>query len=157
MLEFSIKPFMVMFDLLTKSWLWQQLLMTWCVPNNHQWSFTQTPTIQCLLPCVVTQSQRRELKFDSPSLAHRHSYRRPQATPDLTLLPSHRVMVTWLVKPLYSEKKVIIPQKESVWQWSVDYHKFHTIRQSRFHADGSHHDFGENTKQVTCKCHKETT
>ena len=104
MLEFSIKPFMVMFDLLTKSWLWQQLLMTWCIPNNHQWSFTQTPTIQCLPPHVVMQLQRRELKFDSPSLAHRHSKRRPQATPDLTLLPSCRVMVTWLVKALLVKK-----------------------------------------------------
>ena len=63
MLEFNIKPIMMMLDLLTKSWLWQQLLMTWCVPNNHQWSFTQTPTIQCLPPRVVMQLQRRELKF----------------------------------------------------------------------------------------------
>jgi hypothetical protein len=38
MLEFSIKPIMVMFDLLTKSWLCQQLLVQWCVPNNHQCS-----------------------------------------------------------------------------------------------------------------------
>ena len=71
----------------TKSWLWQQLLMTWCVPNNHQWSFTQTLTIQCLPPRVVMQSQRRELEFDSPSLAHRHSKRRPQATPDRPYYP----------------------------------------------------------------------
>ena len=91
------QPIMVIFDLLTKLWLWQQHLVTWCVPNNHQWSFTQTPTIQCLPSCVVMQLQRRELNFDSPSLAHRH------ATPDLTLLPSRRVMVTWLVKALYSE------------------------------------------------------
>ncbi len=88
MLEFSIKPIMVMFDLLTKSWLWQQLLMTWCVPNNHQWSFTQTPTIQCLPPRVVMQSQRRELKFDSPSLAHKHSKKEitGNTRPDLTTL-----------------------------------------------------------------------
>ena len=111
MLEFSIKPIMVMLDLMTKSWLWWQLLMTWCVPNNHKWSFTQTPTMLCLPPRVVMQLQRRELKFDSPSLAHRHSKRRSQATPDLTSLPSRRVMVTWLVKALDSAERYLSRKK----------------------------------------------
>ena len=96
MLEFSIKTFMVMLDLLTKSWLWQQLLMTWCIPNNPQWSFTQTPTIQYLPSCVVMQLQRRELKFNSPALAHRHSNKETTGNtrPDLTtLLQSYGHMV----------------------------------------------------------------
>ncbi len=52
MLELSIKPIMVMFDLLTKSWLWQQLLMTWCVPNKppmvlHSNTYYAVPTALC--------------------------------------------------------------------------------------------------------------
>ena len=88
-----------------------ELLMTWCVPNNHQWSFTQTPTIQCLPPRVVMQLQRRELKFDSPSLAHKHRKKEITGNTRPTLLPSHRVMVTWLVKALYIVNKGNYPAK----------------------------------------------
>ncbi len=37
----------------------------------------------------------------------------------------------------------------------MDYHEFHTIRQSRFHADGSHHDFGEIIKKWLVNVTKE--
>ena len=55
MLEINIKQIMVMLDLLNKSWPYQQLLVAWCVPNNHQCSIHSEPTMQCLLPNVVLQ------------------------------------------------------------------------------------------------------
>ncbi len=74
MLEISITQFMVMLDLLTNSWLCQQLLVQWCVPNNHQCSIhSKQPTMQCLPPSVVMQLQIKELKFDGPALAHKHN------------------------------------------------------------------------------------
>ena len=77
----------------------------------------------------------------------------------------HRQHQTWPYYPLaelwshgwwkhYMVNKGNYPTKESVWQWSVDYHKFYTIRQSRFHADGSHNDYGENIKQWLVKATK---
>ena len=94
-------------------------------------------------PLSCTQTQQKETTGNT----------RPDLT---TLLQSYGHMVgestIWWIK-------VIIPQKESVWQWSVDYHKFHMIRQWRFHTDGSHHDFGENIQQwlgnVTNKHHND--
>jgi hypothetical protein len=60
MLEINIKQIMVMLDLLNKSWPCQQLLVAWCVPNNHQCSTHSKPTMQCLPPNVVMQQQREQ-------------------------------------------------------------------------------------------------
>ena len=126
MLEFSIKTIKVMFDLLTKSWLWQQLLMTWCVPNNHQWSFTQTPAMQCLPPHVMMQLQR-ELKFDSLSLAHIHSKQETTGNtrPDLTTLSQsygHMVGESTIIvnKGYYPTKRVYMTVIRGLSQISYD-------------------------------------
>ena len=47
----------------------------------HSNTYYAVPTASC--SDAVT---KKGAKFDSPYLAHRHSKRRPQATPDLTLL-----------------------------------------------------------------------
>ena len=87
-------------DLLNKLWPFQQLLVAWCVPNNHRCSLHEmtyytVPTAKC--SDVVT---KKELIFNTPLL---HTDQRigdtRQHQRNLTIT-SHRVMVTYLVKAL---------------------------------------------------------
>jgi hypothetical protein len=71
MLEISIKQIMVMLDLLTKSWPYQQLLVALVSLTTANCSIHSKPTMQCLPPSVVMQSQEGTM-FGIPSVAHRH-------------------------------------------------------------------------------------
>jgi hypothetical protein len=100
MLEINIKQIMVMLDLLNKSWPWQQLLVAWCVPNNHQCSihsktYYAVPTASC-----SDAATKREMTFGIPFLAHTQTIGDNRQHQTDSNIPSRRVMVTWLVQAL---------------------------------------------------------
>ena len=85
-------------NLLTKSWLWQQLLVAWCVPNNHQCSI-HSKHLLCSAYCLVSWCSYREGRWSSTAqLLHTNATnRRPHVAlnqPYCTLSKSYGDMVS---------------------------------------------------------------
>jgi hypothetical protein len=63
------------------------------------------------------------------------------ATPNLIILhPLEQLWPQGWWKHWHSERRYTIPHNiQSLWQWYLDYHKDHTVGQSEFHVEESHH------------------